>query len=323
MVEHVTLGLYNLLIGGIIIKIAVISDIHSNAIALNSVLEDIKSRKCDLIWSLGDYIGEASDPDQVIDLLAINKIPMIIGNRESKLLQYYQGHLPQWDNSLQYAGLVWNYNKLESRHFEMISSLPEEFRVNICGINILGNHGTQDQLAGLLGYDLRNEGHVREINMLCDLGPSSVPGLVDMLLEKFPFNIYLCGHSHIPAIIRKGRKMYINSGSVCTPIHVDPGYSTYALLQIEEQNYSAQIVYVKKDVDAVEKRNRETGYEAESGMIGRLAIFEMRTGRSCSMDFIQYVYGLAQDRLGYLPDVIPNDIWMEAVNVWTFPNVYT
>lgn len=141
------------MIEGNIIKIAVISDIHSNAIALNSVLRDIESKNCDFIWSLGDYIGEASDPDQVIDMLTINKIPMIIGNRESKILQYHQGHLPQWDNSLQYAGLVWNHNKLETRHFDIITSLPSDIHVTICWFDILGNHGTQDQLADLLGVD--------------------------------------------------------------------------------------------------------------------------------------------------------------------------
>ena len=163
---------------------------------------------------------------------------------------------------------------------------------------------------------------MREINKLCDIGPASVPGLIDMLLEKSPFHIYLYGHSHIPAVIRKGRKTYVNSGSVSTPIHIKPGYSTYALLQIEEQDYSAQIVYVIKDVDAIEKRNKETGYNRAGGIIEKLAMFEMRTGISCLMDFMQYVYDLVQNRSGYRPDVIPNDIWLEATKTWNFPSVH-
>ena len=36
-------------------KIAVLSDIHGNLLALESVLEDIQSKNCDKILFLGDY----------------------------------------------------------------------------------------------------------------------------------------------------------------------------------------------------------------------------------------------------------------------------
>ena len=52
-------------------KIAIISDIHGNITALNAVLEDIKNRKINKIFCLGDCITKCTHPDLVIDKVEI------------------------------------------------------------------------------------------------------------------------------------------------------------------------------------------------------------------------------------------------------------
>ena len=49
--------------GGIFVKIAVISDIHSNIYALINVLEDIDSEKVDSVICLGDLVGYGPHPN--------------------------------------------------------------------------------------------------------------------------------------------------------------------------------------------------------------------------------------------------------------------
>ena len=61
-------------------KIAVISDIHGNLEALMAVLEDIKVRKIDKIYCIGDIIAKGSHPKECLDL---------IKQKCEQLLNYY------------------------------------------------------------------------------------------------------------------------------------------------------------------------------------------------------------------------------------------
>ena len=50
-------------------KIAVISDIHANLIALEKALEDIKSQNCDKIFCLGDLALAGAQPNETIEFV--------------------------------------------------------------------------------------------------------------------------------------------------------------------------------------------------------------------------------------------------------------
>tara|TARA_B100000614_G_scaffold170676_1_gene151920 strand:- start:1888 stop:2655 length:768 start_codon:yes stop_codon:yes gene_type:complete len=67
-------------------RIAVISDIHSNMDALAAVLDDIAARDVDRIVSLGDNIGYGPEPEDVIQTLVEREIPSVTGNHEQALL---------------------------------------------------------------------------------------------------------------------------------------------------------------------------------------------------------------------------------------------
>jgi predicted phosphodiesterase len=45
--------------------VAVVSDIHSNLVALDAVLADAGT--VDAVWHLGDVVGYGPDPDGVVD----------------------------------------------------------------------------------------------------------------------------------------------------------------------------------------------------------------------------------------------------------------
>lgn len=61
-------------------KIAVLSDIHGNILALEAVLKDIELRGPDLIFCLGDLVGYGAFPNEVISLISWRRIPTIMGN---------------------------------------------------------------------------------------------------------------------------------------------------------------------------------------------------------------------------------------------------
>lgn len=58
-------------------KIALISDIHSNIVALKAVLEDIESKGITRIFCLGDIVLKGSSPCETLDLIR-NKCEVVI-----------------------------------------------------------------------------------------------------------------------------------------------------------------------------------------------------------------------------------------------------
>lgn len=61
-------------------KIAVISDIHANLPALEAVLEDLDRRRPDMVFCLGDLVGYAPWPNEVVQAIRERGIPTIAGN---------------------------------------------------------------------------------------------------------------------------------------------------------------------------------------------------------------------------------------------------
>ena len=63
-------------------RIAVISDIHGNAAAFRSVLEDIDACETDNVFCLGDIIGYGPEPETVAGMLRRRNITSVTGNHE-------------------------------------------------------------------------------------------------------------------------------------------------------------------------------------------------------------------------------------------------
>jgi len=62
-------------------RIAVLSDIHSNLIALDAVLADLGS--VDAIWQLGDVVGYGPEPDGVVARLGEVGAVGVRGNHDA------------------------------------------------------------------------------------------------------------------------------------------------------------------------------------------------------------------------------------------------
>ncbi|HKL02008.1 MAG TPA: metallophosphoesterase family protein [Desulfotignum sp.] len=63
-------------------KIAILSDVHGNLEALQTVLAKIHTLGLDEVVCLGDNIGYGPDPQAVMDLLAAHNIASVLGNHE-------------------------------------------------------------------------------------------------------------------------------------------------------------------------------------------------------------------------------------------------
>jgi predicted phosphodiesterase len=63
-------------------KYAIISDIHGNLEALSAVLKDIRRRRADAVFCLGDIVGYYPNPRQCIELVSAHAARCIAGNHD-------------------------------------------------------------------------------------------------------------------------------------------------------------------------------------------------------------------------------------------------
>jgi len=66
-------------------KIAALSDIHSNVFALAAVLTDVKKRGVDVVVNLGDILYGSIEPKATYDLLMQHDIITISGNQDRQI----------------------------------------------------------------------------------------------------------------------------------------------------------------------------------------------------------------------------------------------
>ena len=63
-------------------RVAVFSDIHGNYQALDAILKDIKSKKVDMTFFLGDAVGLGPDSTLCLKLLNHSDVIQVLGNHE-------------------------------------------------------------------------------------------------------------------------------------------------------------------------------------------------------------------------------------------------
>jgi predicted phosphodiesterase len=101
-------------------RVAIISDVHSNLEALKAVLEEIEKDNISLILNLGDLVGYNANPKECVDLVQERKIISILGNhdRAATELKFAEDF-----NILAYQALVWSAKSLSNGHKQFLDRL--------------------------------------------------------------------------------------------------------------------------------------------------------------------------------------------------------
>lgn len=200
-------------------ELILISDVHSNLLALQSVLSRI--REDTTIIHAGDVVGYYTFPEQVISIFRRWKIVSIRGNHDRALIS------GNYSNFNEYAriALQWTSRKIGAESLLYISDLKDHIRLNINGKRVAVYHGAPwDNDYYLMDYEASE---------------SVIPEGVDVLI---------LGHTHIPFIKRYGNKMIINPGSVGQPRDGDPRASFVRIgpgweVKIERVEYNIDDVF--------------------------------------------------------------------------------
>ena len=214
-------------------RIAVLSDIHSNYYALKACYEDAIKCGAEMFIFLGDYVSDLSEPQRTMNLVYEigSKYPTVClrGNREGYMLDCESGR-SSFIRGSKSGSLLFTYEHLRKKDLEFIRGLKISDTIEIEGVKMEIAHAAMDNDRY---YFDSNDGHTADIfpQMKCDY--------------------LLTGHSHKQYIQQNAGKTIINPGSVGIPQGGTP-HPKYALLDIVNGNISCQLREVPYDMtDAI------------------------------------------------------------------------
>jgi len=219
---------------------AIISDIHGNLEALESVLADIKSLGINEIYCLGDIVGYGPNPRECVDLVRKNCVVTLLGNHD-------QGALfdPEGFNAGAERAIFWTRQVLEGgtgadSRWEFLGELP---RVHKEPQRLFVHGSARNPLNEyVFPEDIYNQRKMERIFSLvekdCFQGHTHIPGIFTEDLnfltpEEVNFEYRLGNGKHL-----------INVGSVGQPRNGVPD-SSYVILDGDKLTYRR----VKYDVD--------------------------------------------------------------------------
>ena len=101
-------------------RVAVLSDIHSNLVALDAVLRH--AGEVDAIWHLGDVVGYGPEPDAVVARLVEREATGVRGNHDAAAIG---GREIEWFNPDARAAAEWTGATIAATTRNWLGQLPE------------------------------------------------------------------------------------------------------------------------------------------------------------------------------------------------------
>lgn len=226
-------------------RLAVLSDVHSNLAALEAVRDDMP--EVDEVWVLGDVVGYGPQPNEVIRLLQQMGARTVLGNHDGAAI----GAVDARDFNPDAAeAIAWTAGAIDPNARAYLSALPEVR----CEGDLTAVHGSPRD--PIWEYIVS-------------------PQVAASNLDAFQSRHCLFGHTHLPVIFRvdDGRmdvvpatpdspvpidagRTLINPGSVGQPRDGNP-QAAYLLLETERQ--LAEFRRVAYDIGRTQRLMREVG----------------------------------------------------------------
>ena len=221
-------------------RIALISDIHGNLPALESVLADLdRVGSHDGVFHLGDLVGYGPWPNEVVGLLKERGITGVAGNYDSTVATQYEHCGCRYEDPFQEAmshlSYAWTLEHTTPETKAWLSSLP--FRMDL---RPLGGHTSGPTLRLIHGNPVLNTVYWTE-----DRSDDFCSKMAGQLGARVG-DVVAFGHTHKPWNRTVEGVHFVNTGSVGRPKDGDP---------------RAGYVLVRMDGEAVRVHHRRVEYD--------------------------------------------------------------
>jgi diadenosine tetraphosphatase ApaH/serine/threonine PP2A family protein phosphatase len=207
-------------------RLAVLSDIHSNLVALDAVLDDLaRAPAVEEVWACGDIVGYGPQPNEVIARLRERNARAVMGNHDGAAVGMVE---VAWFNDAAAIAIQWTAEVLTAESREYLAALPQR---RVEG-SLTAVHGSpRDPI-----WEYVSSAAVAAASM-----------------GAFETRICLFGHTHFPMVYAQdddgmhesigapgpaaplpGGRLMLNPGSVGQPRDGDPA-SAYLLIDLDAQ----------------------------------------------------------------------------------------
>jgi predicted phosphodiesterase len=251
-------------------RLAILSDIHGNSIALEAVLTDLAQFKIDQIVIPCDVVNWGPFSAQVVERVAREGWLIIRGNNEFYLLDYNTPRAPvEWSDVTRYPLLPWLNRQLNGRWHNVIAGWPDTLSLRFpdaAPLRVV--HGSpRDNTESIF--------------------PSTPESEIDAMFANVEETTIVAAHTHIIIDQHVAGKHIVNPGSVGVPLD---GLFTasYMLLDGNEDGWRATLRCVPFDYAPLFDEFERQGFVDECGVVGKLVVEEFKTPRLQLSPFIYW-----------------------------------
>ena len=233
-------------------RVAVISDMHGNSLAFETVLLDIKQQGVDEMVCLGDAIQGGPQPKQTVDRLRSLGRPVVMGNADAWMLTGVETGdegIPEERLKKMEEIRHWSISELTDDDLTYISDFRPTVTIPLGGdLELLCFHGSPKSFDDIIL-------------------PHAPKEVFDKHLGAYADKILSGGHTHAQQIRRNGDLFFFNPGSVGLAyshyqadgkFKVDH-WADYAILTTEYGQPSLEFRRVPFDVNELIRIYRKSG----------------------------------------------------------------
>ena len=204
-------------------RIALISDVHGNLVALEAVLAQLKGHSPDQIVCLGDVASLGPYPVECIERLESEKIPVVLGNADAWLLSPVtidrtESETEKWEEIE-----LWCVEQLGDKHRQILESYPMTLSIQASDdVSMLCFHGTPEAPTQIIDAN-------------------TPQNKLQAIFDETNESLLAGGHTHTQILRHFDEKMLMNPGSVGLPHAerigkiVNPLWAEYMLVDVDKK----------------------------------------------------------------------------------------
>jgi|UniRef100_A0A7C3SIZ5 putative phosphoesterase len=232
-------------------RLALISDIHSNLEALESVLRQIEKEDVDVILNLGDLVGYNASPNECLELLQEKPVLSLAGNHDLALLEVNRA---QHFNIIAYQAILWSREQIKPEFLHFFRSLP----LTREGQGFLACHGTPSSAEAYIVFHFQGKrvfNYMRHLShvQVCFFGHTHKRAL---WFRDIRGKIATLPIAREKMVLDRTCLYLINPGSVGQPRDGNPE-AAYAIFDDEE--FSVHFKSVPYDIKSAQQRILKAG----------------------------------------------------------------
>lgn len=261
------------------IKIAVISDIHGNSVALKEVIKDAKENHVKDYVFLGDLVNDLPFGNETLEMVRKYSEKILKGNKEQYLIEYDK-YKYDWKN-IQFRNVKFMYNELTCENLEFIKKLPHCLTIEYDGVKILFAHGSPKSVEEQLHREKRD--------------------LLDFYTKDLEADALIFGHTHEPMWYETiNGKMVVNTGCCgVSPFYV--GKAEYVIIEINNRKIeNVELKLINYDINIIKEKIIESKILEEDKVLMNLSFCAISGKGSIRRDFLKEAKKIMFEKNGRL-----------------------